>query len=89
MKFEWDPVKAASNIAKHGVSFEEAKAAFMDLRAMESLDENSQDEERWRLLGRAEPGILMIVYTERRDRIRIISARRADTREQKAYLEQD
>jgi len=89
MKFEWDPAKAAANIAKHGVSFEQAEAAFTDPNAMELLDENSQGEERWRLLGRAEPGVLMVVYTERRDYVRIISARRADTREQKAYLGQD
>ncbi|MDP1909680.1 MAG: BrnT family toxin [Hyphomicrobium sp.] len=89
MKFEWDPAKAAANIAKHGVSFEQAEAAFTDPKAMELLDESSQGEERWRLLGRAESGVLMVVYTERRDYVRIISARRADAREQKAYLGQD
>jgi hypothetical protein len=88
MKFEWDPAKARANIARHGVSFEEAKAVFADLQAIESLDE-SPDEQRWRLLGRAGVEILMVVYTERRSRVRIISARRASKREQKIYLEQD
>jgi uncharacterized DUF497 family protein len=58
------------------------------LQAIELLDE-SPDEERWRLLGRAGPDILMVVYTERGNRIRIISARKATKREQKAYLERD
>jgi uncharacterized DUF497 family protein len=52
------------------------------------LDE-SRDEERWRLLGRARPDILVVIYTERRGRIRIISARLADKRERMAYLAQE
>jgi hypothetical protein len=88
MEFEWDPAKAKSNIARHGVSFDEAQAVFADLQAIELLDQ-SPDEERWRLLGRAGPNILMVVYAERGNRVRIISARKASKREQKAYLEQD
>lgn len=59
MKFEWDPSKAKANIARHGVSFGEAKAVFTDLNAIELLDETT-DEERWRLLGRAGSAILMV-----------------------------
>jgi uncharacterized DUF497 family protein len=88
MKFGWDPAKAAANIARHGVSFEDAQAVFRDTQAVESLDETT-DEERWRLLGRAGSNVLMVVYTERGDRVRIISARKASKREQEAYLEQD
>ncbi len=88
MKFEWDSVKAKANIARHGVTFEDAQAVFADTQAVESLDETT-DEERWRLLGRAGSDILMVVYTERGDRVRIISARKASKREQEAYLEQD
>jgi hypothetical protein len=87
MEFEWDPAKAKSNIARHGVSFDEAQAVFTDPQAIELLD-HSLDEERWRLLGRAGPSILMVVYTERGNRVRIISARKASKREQEAYLDQ-
>jgi uncharacterized DUF497 family protein len=88
MKFEWDPAKARANKARHGVRFEDAQAVFADLKAIESLDA-SPDEERWHLLGRVGPTILMVVYTERGNRVRIISARKASKREQKVYLEQD
>ena len=88
MKFEWDPAKAKSNIARHGVRFDHAQAVFADVNAIEMLDE-TPDEERWRLLGRAGPDILVVVYTERGNRIRIISARKASKREQKIYLEQE
>lgn len=88
MKFEWDPVKAKANIARHGVSFDDAQAVFADTQAVESLDETT-DEERWLLLGRAGSDVLMVVYTERGDRVRIISARKASKREQEVYLEQD
>ena len=88
MKFEWDPAKAKANIARHGVSFEEAQAVFADSQAIEFLDD-SAEEERWRLLGRAGRSLLMVVYTERGSRVRIISARNATKREQEVYLEQD
>jgi uncharacterized protein len=52
MQFEWDPAKARANVARHGVSFEAARAVFADLHALELLDD-STEEERWRLLGRA------------------------------------
>jgi uncharacterized DUF497 family protein len=70
------------------VSFEAAQAVFADLQALELLDD-STEEERWRLLGRAGSKILMVVYTERGDRVRIISARKASKREQEVYLEKD
>jgi uncharacterized protein len=89
MKFEWDPAKATTSIRRHGITFEQAKDVFLDARGIELLDESSSDEERWRLLGRSEAGILMVVYTERRGRIRIVSARLADKRERKVYLDQE
>jgi uncharacterized protein len=64
------------------------QAVFADTQAVESLDETT-DEERWLLLGRAGSDVLMVVYTERGDRVRIISARKASKREQEVYLEQD
>lgn len=88
MKFDWDPAKAASNARKHGVTFEQATQAISDPNALELLDEFA-DEERWRLIGRSDIGLLVVVYSERSRRIRIISARRAGPREREAYLEQD
>ena len=87
MRFEWDPAKAKANIIRHGISFEDARAVFADLNALELLDDTTE-EERWRLLGKAGSEILMVVYTERGDRIRIISARKASKREQEVYREQ-
>ncbi len=87
MKFEWDPAKAKANIARHGVSFEAAQVVLADLQAFERLDD-STEEERWRLLGRAGSDILLVVYTERGDRVRIISACKASKREQEVYREQ-
>jgi uncharacterized protein len=87
VKFEWDPAKAKANIARHGVSFEAAQAVFTDLQALELLDDWTE-EERWRLLGRATSDILLVVYTERGERVRIISARKASKREQEVYREQ-
>lgn len=84
MKFEWDPDKAVANARKHGVTFEQAKKAFADPHAVEMLDEGA-GEERWRLLGRADAGVLVVIYTERARSIRIISARLADRREREAY----
>ena len=87
MKFERDPAKADANVRRHGITFEQAKQVFADPLAMEMLDD-AAEEERWRLLGRAAAGILMVVYTERAGRIRIISARPAEKREREAYLDQ-
>ena len=90
--FEWDPKKAASNAAKHGVSFEEAKTVFYDEDALVILDpEHSLDEERFIIMGRSsKPRILVVVHCFRKtgSSIRIISARRAGTKEQQPYLEQ-
>jgi uncharacterized DUF497 family protein len=89
--FEWDPKKAASNAAKHGVSFEEAKTVFYDEDALVILDpEHSLDEERFIIMGRSsKPRILVVVHCFRKtgSSIRIISARRAGTKEQQPYLE--
>ena len=89
--FEWDPKKAASNAAKHGVSFEEAKTVFYDEDALVILDpEHSLDEERFIIMGQSsKPRILVVVHCFRTtgSSIRIISARRAGTKEQQPYLE--
>jgi uncharacterized protein len=89
----WDSRKARKNLEKHGVSFEEAATVFADPEALEWEDTAySRDEERMKRLGLSTTGrILMLVYTWRRTRndqeaIRLISARRASAKEQKAYL---
>lgn len=90
LSFEWDPAKAASNLKKHGVSFEEATTAFSDPLSLTIHDpDHSDDEDRFILLGASEGGrMLVVVHAERgRDRIRIISARPATRRERKYHEE--
>lgn len=89
MIYEWDPAKAAANIRKHSVSFEEAASVFLDPVALTFIDpDHSEDEERAITIGRSARGrVLFVAHTERRDRIRIISARRATRREQEPYGE--
>ncbi len=87
MDFEWDPEKARSNQRWHGVSFEEATYVFEDLHLLEVFDD-SASEERFIAIGLAGPTVLVVVYTERGNRIRIISARRATKREKDAYFQQ-
>ncbi|NQX00684.1 BrnT family toxin [bacterium] len=91
LSFEWDPRKAASNAGKHGVTFEEAKTVFYDDAALVIPDpDHSKDEERFIIMGRSsEPRILVVVHCFRKtgSSIRIISARKAGTKEQKPYQE--
>jgi uncharacterized DUF497 family protein len=87
MHFEWDPEKAGFNLARHGVSFEEAMGAFRDPLSITILDpDHSEDEDRFVLTGRSSKGrLLVVVHTDRGSAIRIISARRATRREQRTY----
>lgn len=90
LRFEWDPEKAASNLKKHGVSFDEAAAAFRDpFAAIFDDDAHSDVEPRQILVGHAVTGRLLLVsFTERADTVvRIISARSASRREKKAHEE--
>ena len=93
MKFEWDRKKENINIKKHGVSFEQASYVFTDPFALNRFDEgHSEDEERWILLGKSlNQTILLVAHTFRdndgKEFVRIISARRATKREEKAYKE--
>jgi uncharacterized protein len=89
MDFEWDSKKARANKAKHGVDFELAKDVFRDPACLIGLDESSEDEERWRIIGLAGGKVLFVVFTERNgDVIRIISARQASKREERDYFGQ-
>ena len=87
-KFEWDSEKAEINKKKHKVSFETAARVFLDENNFDSYDElHSDDEDRFKIVGKV-GGILVVIYTERGDRNRIISARRAERYEEDEYYEQ-
>ncbi|MDR1027657.1 MAG: BrnT family toxin [Rickettsiales bacterium] len=92
MKFEWDENKKASNLAKHGVDFEDAAKVFYDDNRIESLDDREDyGEDRIRVIGTIRPGLLssklvvLLIYTDRDGNIRIISARRATREEKEEY----
>ncbi len=89
-QFEWDDDKAVENLRYHRVSFEQATFAFNDAFAVEWIDERqAYGEERSILLGITNGQVLTVVYTERGERIRIISAWRAARREQDDYYRQN
>ena len=85
--FEWDDAKAALNIEKHGISFYEAASVFFDKRGILLSDvEHSQDEDRFLLIGvTGERKLLTVVHVDRKDVLRIISARPAAPRERRDY----
>lgn len=87
MKFEWDLIKAESNRKKHGLTFEEAITAFDDPLAMIAPDSrHSSHEQRWSLIGEMDSGkIIIVVFTERQQKTRLISARPASRRERSSY----
>jgi hypothetical protein len=85
--FEWDDAKAKSNLRKHGVSFEDAVTVFDDPIAI-TLDDpdHSEDERRFLIMGGSKDGYLLVVcHCDRPDRIRLISARKANRRERRYY----
>lgn len=83
--FEWDPQKAAANLAKHKVSFEEAATVFSDPLGRIIVDpRHSYEEERFVLLGLSrDQRLLAVMYVERGQTIRIISARPSTRRERR------
>ncbi len=87
--FEWDPNKAALNLEKHGVSFEEATSVFADPMFIAVVDdEHSSDEERFITIGMSAQGrLLMVAHTDRDGRVRIISVRKATKVEEQFYVE--
>lgn len=87
MSYEWDPKKATSNLRKHGVDFADAATALDDELAL-TLDDNDPDEHRFITIGTDALGrVVVVVYTFRGEKIRIISARVATPRERKQYAE--
>ena len=88
LKFVWDAEKAEINYKKHNVLFKVAARVFLDNNRIDNYDEfHSDDEERIKTIGRVQK-ILTVIYTEREDRTRIISARRATKDEEDEYYEQ-
>lgn len=87
MEFEWDWLKAAANREKHGVSFEEAVEVFSDVFSSTIEDpDHSFDEDRFVIFGRtASDRYVVVAFTDRDDRIRVISAREMTQRERRAY----
>jgi len=87
MEFEWDPEKALSNLAKHGVTFHEASSVFDDSNCVTGYDPvHSDEEDRFITAGISSLGRLLIVWhTDRGDVIRIIGARTATKRERIDY----
>jgi hypothetical protein len=86
VNIEFDEAKARANLKKHGVSFEEAATALFDERALSMEDPYAREESRCVLLGMSDLArLLTVIYTVRRHRIRLISARKASKREIKHY----
>jgi len=91
LEFEWHKAKAEANFRRHGVGFDLATTVFNDPFAIERHDDREEyNEERFVIIGIAESRVLLFVaYTERQERIRIISARRATQYEQDDYFQQN
>jgi hypothetical protein len=89
MEFEWDSAKAALNLQKHRVAFEDAARVFLDGERLESYDgREDHGEDRWATIGQVYASVLYVVYTVRHeDTSRIIPARKALSHEQKQYRE--
>ena len=88
MNIEFDPVKAASNLKKHLVAFDAASAALLDPLALVIEDPDAVGEARWLVMGMSDLGLLTVCYTLRdEETIRLISARKATTKEKKYYAQ--
>lgn len=86
LTFDWDPDKAESNLAKHGISFESATAVFLDPSRVDfDASQLDQGETRRKVVGKIEDLIFTVVYTQRGEITRLISARRANQRECNLY----
>jgi uncharacterized DUF497 family protein len=85
MEFEWDEEKARRNKAKHGIDFFLATEVFSDLSRLIAISEGGYDEVRWITTGLVRDNELVVMYTERGARTRIISARKAESDEREEY----
>ena len=89
MRFEWNALKAARNLRKHGVSFDEGSSVFFDpLSATGDDPDHSVEERRFMTFGMSSPGrVLAVAHMDQHDAIRIITARLATRTERKLYEE--
>ena len=88
LSFEWDDEKAKINVKKHGIYFEDAARVFLDKNLIDDYDfEHSDEEDRIKIIGKVEK-VLVVIYTERVERFRIISARLANKKERNDYYGQ-
>ena len=89
MLFEWDTAKERANRAKHGLDIRTAARVFLDPYRIEQYDDREDyGEDRWITIGTVDPALLVVVYTvsdEAGEVIRLISARRANAQEERAY----
>lgn len=85
MRFEWDDEKAKSNEQKHGVRFEVACRVFDDAWCIETPNTAEQSEMRWNALGLVDGFVLLVIFSEREEGMRISSARKADRNEREDY----
>lgn len=87
MELAWDEVKRRANYAKHGLDFRDAEKVFQGITLTAEDDRQDYGEKRFISLGLLEDMVVVVVYTERREKIRLISRRKANQREKKAYEE--
>jgi len=88
MRIIWDPAKAESNLHKHKIRFSDAEPVLFDPMALTCEDEHAEGEQRFVTIGMdALSRVLVVVYTYRGDDIRLISARRATSKERRRYEE--
>ncbi len=88
MEFDWDPAKNEANLNKHGISFNEARHIFDGPILTRVDDRQDYGENRAISLGAlSRDAVLVVVHTERRDKIRLISARNANRRERTVYYD--
>ena len=89
MQFEWDEEKNKKNIRNHGIDFETAARVFADPHRIEKYDSNHSEEDRYITIGEINGTayIVMVVYTERGETIRMISARKATSQERREYYD--
>ena len=86
MRFKYDPAKAATNLKKHGVSFADAEGVLEDPLAITIEDPDAQGEQRFISIGPGSAGeLLVVIYTERGEDYRLISARRTTRKERNQY----
>jgi uncharacterized DUF497 family protein len=90
IQYQWDPIKAKMNLRKHGVAFKDAATVFKDTLSITVFDPDlSEEEDRFITFGFSASGrLLMAAHTDRRDRIRILSARELTRGERETYEEE-